>query len=289
MSTSDWSVVERILATVIDLPEAERSARIAQMCGNNPDLRAEVESLLAAHEKAESFMEAGAQCQVPATISSLKGTRIGVYELLDVVGHGGMGQVWLAEQKGPVKRQVALKLIRGGLFDSSLLERFQSERQSLAIMDHPSIAKVFDAGATADGQPYFVMEYVHGVPITDYCDQKKFTIPERLELFIKVCEGVQHAHQKAIIHRDLKPANILVVEVDGKALPRIIDFGLAKRATPEMFGAAQLTIEGTFLGTPGYVSPEQADPGVHDAALAAGKRRYENGCLFTGCHSLRFA
>lgn len=122
-----------------------------------------------------------------------------------------MGQVWLAEQTSPVKRQVALKLIKGGMFDDSALQRFQSERQSLAMMDHPSIAKVFDAGTTLDGQPYFVMEYVPGVPITDYCDKKKLKIPERLELFIKVCEAVQHAHQKAIIHRDLKPANILVV------------------------------------------------------------------------------
>src|SRR5215472_4158451 len=141
---------------------------------------------------------------------------IGPYVLARKLGEGGMGQVWLAEQTAPVKRQVALKLIRGGMFDTSALQRFQLERQSLAMMDHPSIAKVFDAGATSDGQPYFVMEYVPGTPITDYCDQKSLKIRERLELFIKVCEAVQHAHQKAIIHRDLKPANILVVELDGR-------------------------------------------------------------------------
>ena len=153
---------------------------------------------------------------------------IGPYRLVKKLGEGGMGQVWLAEQTAPLQRQVALKLIKVGIYDDSVLQRFQSERQSLAIMEHPSIAKVFDAGATVDGQPYFVMEYVPGVPITDYCDQKRLKIRDRLELFIKVCAGVQHAHQKAIIHRDLKPANILVAEVDGKPIPRIIDFGLAK-------------------------------------------------------------
>jgi eukaryotic-like serine/threonine-protein kinase len=144
------------------------------------------------------------------------------------LGEGGMGQVWLAEQTGAVKRQVALKVVKAGRFDYSALQRFNLERQSLATMNHPAIAKVFDAGSTPDGQPYFVMEYVPGLPITNYSDHKKLTTKERLELFIKVCGGVQHAHQKAIIHRDLKPSNILVVEVDGKSVPKIIDFGIAK-------------------------------------------------------------
>jgi non-specific serine/threonine protein kinase/serine/threonine-protein kinase len=172
--------------------------------------------------------------------------------------------VWLAEQTSPVRRQVALKLIKAGMYDEAVVQRFQSERQSLAIMDHPAIAKVFDAGATPQGQPYFVMEYVPGVPITEYCDQKKLKISDRLELFIQVCEGVQHAHQKAIIHRDLKPANILVVEVDGKPVPRIIDFGLAKAATSQVGGESIFTQLGHFVGTPGYMSPEQADPNVQD-------------------------
>ncbi len=171
---------------------------------------------------------------------------IGPYRLIRKIGEGGMGQVWLAEQSEPMRRQVALKLIRAGVFDDSLLRRFQAERQSLALMEHPAIAKVFDAGATAEGQPYFVMEYVPGEPITNYCDHKKLSIPERLELFVKVCEGVQHAHQKAIIHRDLKPANILVVEVDGKPAPRIIDFGLAKAAAPLAAG------ESIFTGSLGH-------------------------------------
>jgi non-specific serine/threonine protein kinase/serine/threonine-protein kinase len=189
---------------------------------------------------------------------------IGPYQLIRKIGEGGMGQVWLAEQTAPVHRKVALKLIKVGMYDDDLLRRFQAERQSLAMMDHPSIAKVFDAGTTPDGQPYFVMEYVSGVPITQYCDEKRLTIKQRLELFIKVCEGVQHAHQKAIIHRDLKPANILVTEVDGKPVPRIIDFGLAKATTPEMGSETMFTRVGAFVGTPGYMSPEQAETTVQD-------------------------
>jgi serine/threonine protein kinase/tetratricopeptide (TPR) repeat protein len=210
----------------------------------------------------------GAAAPVPTGIQSDRGTTahksIGRYQLLKKLGEGGMGQVWLAEQTTPVRREVALKLIKVGMYDDSVLQRFQSERQSLAIMNHPSIAKVFDAGTTPDGQPYFVMEYVPGSPITDYCDQKRLTIPERLELFIEVCEAVQHAHQKAIIHRDLKPANILVVEVDEKPMPRIIDFGLAKATTPQASGKAIFTQVGGWVGTPGYMSPEQTDPSVED-------------------------
>ncbi|MGA2967533.1 MAG: serine/threonine-protein kinase, partial [Terriglobales bacterium] len=189
---------------------------------------------------------------------------IGPYKLSRKLGEGGMGQVWLAEQSTPIRRQVAIKLIRVGRYDDSVLQRFYAERQSLAMMDHPAIAKVFDAGATSDGQPYFVMEYVAGYPITNYCDSKRLKIRERLELFIKVCEGVQHAHQKAVMHRDLKPANILVVEVDGKSVPRIIDFGLAKSASPQLDGKMLVTQVGGWVGTPGYMSPEQADPDVMD-------------------------
>jgi eukaryotic-like serine/threonine-protein kinase len=191
-------------------------------------------------------------------------TSIGRYRLLKKLGEGGMGQVWLTEQTAPLRRQVALKLIRAGMYDQALLQRFQSERQSLAIMEHPTIAKVFDAGATNDGQPYFVMEYVRGLSITGYCDEHRLGIRNRLELFIKVCEGVQHAHQKAIIHRDLKPSNILITEVDGKPMPRIIDFGLAKAASPEAVAQTALTQLGGFVGTPAYMSPEQANHGLQD-------------------------
>ncbi len=189
---------------------------------------------------------------------------IGPYRLVQKLGEGGMGQVWLAEQTAPLRRLVALKLIRAGVSDQVLLERFESERQALARMNHPAIAKVFDAGTTPEGQPYFVMEYVPGVPITLYCDQKRLSIRERIELFSKVCEGVQHAHQKAVIHRDLKPANILVVELDGKAVPRIIDFGIAKAISERDSLGAMVTRAGNFVGTPAYMSPEQADPDVAD-------------------------
>jgi eukaryotic-like serine/threonine-protein kinase len=188
---------------------------------------------------------------------------IGPYRLIRKLGEGGMGQVWLAEQSAPVKRQVALKIIKAGRYDDSALLRFNVERQTLAIMDHPAIAKVFDAGSTPEGQPYLVMEDVRGFPITGYCDGKHLPVPERLALFIKVCEGVQHAHQKAIMHRDLKPSNILVVEVDGKPMPRIIDFGIAKTIS-QSEDETLVTRVGGMVGTPGYMSPEQADPTVLD-------------------------
>jgi serine/threonine protein kinase/pterin-4a-carbinolamine dehydratase len=200
----------------------------------------------------------------PMGLPALDLGSIGPYGLVRKLGEGGMGQVWLAEQSAPVKRQVALKIIKAGQYDGSALLRFNLERQTLAIMDHPSIAKVFDAGSTPAGQPYFVMEYVSGLPITSYCDQKHLPARERLALLIKVCEGVQHAHQKAIIHRDLKPSNILVVEVDGKPVPRIIDFGIAKAISQKSEDETLVTRAGGMVGTPGYMSPEQADPSVLD-------------------------
>lgn len=157
-------------------------------------------------------------------------TSIGPYKLVRRLGEGGMGSVWLAEQTAPVKREVAIKLIKSGRFSEDVLRRFDLERQSLAIMNHPAIARVFDAGSTGEGQPYFVMEYVSGLPITKFCKKHGLSIRERIELVITICEGVQHAHQKAVIHRDLKPSNILVAEIDGKPVPRIIDFGIAKAA-----------------------------------------------------------
>ena len=183
---------------------------------------------------------------------------IGPYQLLQPIGSGGMGEVWLAEQINPVRRRVALKLIKAGMDTGEVVARFQSERQALALMDHPSIAKVFDAGSTAQGRPYFAMEYITGVPITTYCDQHRMTLRQRLELFVQVCEGVQHAHQKAIIHRDLKPSNILVGEVDGNPVPRIIDFGIAKAVSQPLTAATLFTLTGSILGTPAYMSPEQA-------------------------------
>jgi serine/threonine protein kinase len=184
---------------------------------------------------------------------------IGPYHLLRPIGRGGMGEVWLAEQREPVRRRVAIKLIKAGMDTREVVARFESERQALALMDHPAIAKVFDAGTTPQGRPFFVMEYVVGIPITEYCDKHKMTTRQRLELFIQVCQGVQHAHQKAIIHRDLKPSNILVGEVDGKPMPRIIDFGVAKATTQQLTAETLYTHLGAIVGTPGYMSPEQAD------------------------------
>jgi non-specific serine/threonine protein kinase/serine/threonine-protein kinase len=218
--------------------------------------------LQAASTVARDFAEP-ATTPAPSAEPEAKFRSIGVYRLQRRLGEGGMGEVWLAEQTAPMRRMVALKLMKMLRCDLMLLERFQAERQSLAIMDHPTIAKAFDAGATAAGQPYFVMEYVPGQAITDYCDQKHLEIRQRLELFMKVCDGVQHAHQKAIIHRDLKPANILVVEVDRKPAPRIIDFGLSKTVSP-LAAHEMITRVGDFVGTPGYMSPEQADPTVAD-------------------------
>ena len=187
--------------------------------------------------------------------------QIGPYRLLQLLGEGGMGEVWLAEQKTPIHRTVALKLIKAGMDTKAVIARFESERQALALMDHPAIAKVFDAGATPEGRPYFVMEYVPGLPITEYCDKHRLSVTERLELFMQVCDGVQHAHQKAIIHRDLKPSNVLVVEQEGRAVPKIIDFGLAKATAQRLTEKTLFTELGVMMGTPEYMSPEQADWG----------------------------
>lgn len=191
-------------------------------------------------------------------------TTIGPYHLLSVIGQGGMGEVWLAEQKQPVRRRVALKLIKIGMDTREVAARFEAERQALALMDHPAIAKVFDAGSSAQGRPYFVMEYVPGIPITEFCDKHKLDISERLRLFAGVCQGVQHAHHKAIIHRDLKPSNILVAQVDGPPLPKIIDFGIAKATGQRLSPETMYTRVDAVIGTPEYMSPEQADPSRED-------------------------
>ncbi len=197
-------------------------------------------------------------------VRPIEGTVIGPYQLVQLIGQGGMGEVWLADQKEPVRRRVAIKFIKAGMDTREVVARFESERQALALMNHPAIAKVFDAGSTAEGRPYFVMEYVAGMPITVYCDRHKLNTRQRLELFIAVCEGVQHAHQKAIIHRDLKPTNILVSEVNGKPVPHIIDFGVAKATSHRLNASTLFTHVGALIGTLGYISPEQADAGGED-------------------------
>ena len=200
---------------------------------------------------------------------------IGPYHLLERIGQGGMGEVWLAEQKHPVRRRVALKLIKAGMNTREIVTRFESERQALALMDHPAIAKVFDAGSTPQGMPYVVMEYVAGVPITEYCDKHRLAMNERLELFVQVCSGVQHAHQKAIIHRDLKPSNILVTQVDGKPVPKIIDFGVAKAISQRLTAETMFTHAGALIGTPEYMSPRTSEFGQR-------RHRHAFGRLFAG-------
>ena len=255
-----WPKLKEIVAEALERNSDARQAFLDEVCSQNASLRAEVESLLAAYDDANGFSE---HLQMLRPVDAPEPhSNIGPYRLICELGVGGMGQVWLAEQIEPVRRRVALKLIKAGMYDASVVQRFQSERQSLALMNHPTIAKVFDAGATSTGQPFFVMEYVDGIAITDYCDNKKLAIKGRLNLLLQVCEGVQHAHQKAILHRDLKPSNILVVEIDGKPVPRIIDFGLAKAASNAL--SIEVTQLGAFVGTPGYMSPEQAEPTTHD-------------------------
>jgi serine/threonine protein kinase len=241
----------------------ERQAFLAEACSDDLKLRSCVEALLRAHENPDSFLEprvaGGSLTMDEPPASEQPGMVIGPYKLLEQIGEGGMGEVWLAEQTAPVKRHVALKLIKPGMDSAQVIDRFKWERQALALMDHPNIAKVFDGGTTARGLPYFVMEYVKGVPITEYCDQRKLNPRERLKLFVPVCQAVQHAHQKGIIHRDLKPSNILVADNDGKPAPKVIDFGVAKALGQEFTDLTKNTVIGAVVGTFEYMAPEQAE------------------------------
>jgi serine/threonine protein kinase len=241
---------------------AERESYLAETCQGDLELRQQVESLLRAQEQAGEFL--GQTGKLPEIMSERAGTMIGRYKLLELVGEGGFGRVWMAEQEEPVRRRVALKVIKAGMDTKQVLARFEAERQALAMMDHPSIARVFDGGATDTGRPYFVMELVRGARITDYCDANKLSTRERLALFIQVCQAVQHAHQKGIIHRDLKPSNILVTEVDGAPVPKVIDFGVAKATQARLTERTLFTGLHQMIGTPAYMSPEQAGLGALD-------------------------
>ena len=251
-----------LFGAALDMSLEDRTTFLEIRCKGDPDLRREVEALLDADANAGSFLQRPILEPPTADFFDIYsvGTVIGPYVLLELIGEGGMGQVWLAEQRQPVRRRVAIKVIKAGMDTREVVARFESERQALALMDHPAIAKVFDAGSTTEGRPYFVMEFVAGIPITTYCDKHELTVQQRMELFILVCEGVQHAHQKAIIHRDLKPSNILVTQIDGKPVPRIIDFGVAKATSQNVTAGTIYTRIGTMVGTLGYMSPEQADP-----------------------------
>ncbi len=238
-------------------PGPERERFLAEACPGDPELQAQVISLLQAYEGAGDFLNNTTPTVVQVT--EKPGDKIGRYKLLQQVGEGGCGVVYMAEQSEPVRRRVALKVIKLGMDTKQVVARFEAERQALALMDHPNIAKVFDAGATDTGRPYFVMELVRGIKITDYCDQNKLSTTERLDLFIQVCQAIQHAHQKGIIHRDIKPSNILVAQHDTQAVPKVIDFGIAKATTDQRLTDKTLfTAFEQFMGTPAYMSPEQA-------------------------------
>jgi eukaryotic-like serine/threonine-protein kinase len=231
----------------------ERDVYLAELRLRDGEKERRVRRLLEAHDKAEN-----AEFRTPLEKCLEEPTRIGPYRILKVLGEGGMGVVYEAEQTEPVTRRVALKLIRSGLDSQQIVARFEAERQALAVMDHPNIARVLDAGTTAEGRPFFVMELVEGVSLTDYCDRHRLSLRRRLELFLALCQAVQHAHQKGVIHRDLKPSNVLIVSRDGRPAPKIIDFGIAK-ALDQASTAALVTQQGTTLGTPAYMSPEQAE------------------------------
>ena len=255
----------RIYITALEKQDpAERAAFLEDACQANPVLRRRVEALLVAHE-ASALVSAGFDTVDPgpddqgAPLPSLPGTRIGPYLLIQKIGEGGMGSVYLAQQDHPVRREVALKLIKLGMDSRQVVARFDSERQALALMDHPNIARVLDAGTSESGRPYFVMELVRGVPITEYCDQNQMPAAERLRLFVDVCHAIQHAHHKGIIHRDLKPSNVMVTAVDGVPIVKVIDFGVAKATDQKLTERTVFTAIGQMIGTPAYMSPEQAD------------------------------
>ena len=260
-----------IFLKALDLPShAERASFLAQACGSDEALRQQVETMLRAHAVPDSFLEKPAALLgvtvdssdgIPSTDNAFRegpGTRIGPYKLLEQIGEGGMGVVFMAEQQEPVRRMVALKIIKPGMDSAQVLARFEAERQALALMDHPNIAKVLDASATADGRPFFVMELVKGTPITTFCDANKLSPRQRLELFVPVCQAIQHAHQKGVIHRDIKPSNVLIALYDDKPVPKVIDFGIAKATGNPLTERTLHTGFGAIVGTPEYMSPEQA-------------------------------
>jgi serine/threonine protein kinase/WD40 repeat protein len=262
----DASLVEEIFLAALEHTEPhERTGYLDEACRGDAGLRGRVERLLEAHGKAGRFLEGPGGPDGDETVAHVPPAEragaviAGRFKLLEPIGEGGMGTVWVAEQTQPVRRKVALKLIKAGMDSKTVLARFEAERQALALMDHPNIAKVLDGGATELGRPFFVMEYVKGVPITEYCDDARLPVEERLALFVPVCQAVQHAHQKGIVHRDLKPSNILVCLYDGRPVPKVIDFGLAKAMHQPLTEHTLLTGHGLVMGTPLYMSPEQAE------------------------------
>jgi serine/threonine protein kinase len=255
--------IKTIFAEALEKTSAEaQAAYVTKACGSDSKLRSQIEALLKSHKEAGGFFQKPAMgTAITLDESPLiegPGTVIGRYELLEKIGEGGFGMVYMAEQKEPVRRKVAFKIIKLGMDTKQVIARFEAERQALALLEHPCVAKVFDAGATETGRPYFVMELVHGLSITAYCDKNKLDTHQRLELFVQVCHAVQHAHQKGIIHRDLKPSNVLVAVHDDKPAPKVIDFGIAKATDQRLTEKTLFTCDAHMIGTPAYMSPEQA-------------------------------
>ena len=255
-----------LFQAAIQLTGNARASFLENACTGDPALRQRLEALLAADEQAEGVLAEPAptgkgtiRIELAEMPDETIGQKIGRYKILEKVGEGGCGVVYVAEQTEPVRRRVALKVIKLGMDTRQVVARFEAERQALAMMDHPNIAKVLDAGSTEQGRPYFIMELVRGIRITDYCDQNKLSTNERLDLFVKICQAIQHAHQKGIIHRDIKPSNILVTMHDGVPVPKVIDFGIAKATDGKLTDATVYTQLHQFIGTPAYMSPEQAE------------------------------
>jgi WD40 repeat protein len=283
MNPSDRPRIDELFDLALQQPDmAARKAFLDQICHGQPEVRARLDALLAADAKASRFLpETDPSEQIPAPSgddrpalgsdapvcsvpSAVPSQQIGRYKLLEKIGEGGFGEVWMAEQKEPVRRRVALKIIKLGMDTRQVVARFEAERQALALMDHPNIAKVFDGGATESGRPFFVMELVRGVPITRFCDEAHFTTTQRLELFFSVCEALQHAHQKGVIHRDIKPSNVMVTIHEDKPVVKVIDFGIAKATHQDLTDQTAFTRFQQFIGTPAYMSPEQAGLGGLD-------------------------
>src|SRR5215470_1813707 len=260
----DAQRVQAVFQAALEAPDrAARAAVLERECATDPEVSRRVQALLQAYEDPASILDRPPVSAVPVTVDDAPperpGTVIGPYKIIEQIGEGGMGTVWMAQQTEPVKRLVALKLIKPGMDSRQVLARFEAERQALALMDHANIARVLDAGTSSAGRPYFVMDLVKGVPITRYCDEHRLTPRQRLELFLSVCQAVQHAHQKGIIHRDLKPSNVLVALYDGRPVPKVIDFGVAKAAGQSLTERTLVTGFGAIVGTLEYMSPEQAE------------------------------
>jgi len=271
MSDSKEQREEGIFLGAMQLAAEHRVGYLQQACGLDASLRQRIEARIRAYERSsEDAGEATAAVSTPpkgllSRLTEQPSDRIGHYKLLEKIGEGGCGVVYMAEQEEPVRRRVALKIIKLGMDTKQVVARFEAERQALALMEHPNIARVYDAGATITGRPYFVMELVRGVKITDYCDQQKLSTGQRLDLFVQVCQAIQHAHQKGIVHRDIKPSNILITEHDGSPMPKVIDFGIAKATNDQPLTDKTLfTAFEQFIGTPAYMSPEQTGMGGLD-------------------------